>query len=340
MTGPAPELPGLNQAALTRWLSEHVPTVTPPISFSLVAGGRSNLTYRLTDANGQRWVLRRPPLGHESGTAHNVLREAFVLSAFADTDVPVPRVDARCDDPGVTGAPFYLMAFVDGFPLETAADAERIAIECRRDAGFAMIDALAAIHRVEVDKTDLHTLARPGSYVQRQLRRWRAQFHAVTARSVPLIDEVADRLAARAPAHEHRGFVHGDFRSGNLLFDPAGRVHAVLDWELSAVGDVNADLGWLMASWTSDTAMWWKPAPGDGFPTAEELLTRYREASGRAVPDVRYYESFALWRLACIAEGVYARFSGDAMAGQELDVDALGRRVLNLVEAADRALDA
>lgn len=339
MTGPAPALPGLNQDALTRWLVEQVPAMTPPITFSLVAGGRSNLTYRLTDANGQRWVLRRPPLGHESGTAHNVLREAFVLSAFADTDVPVPRVDARCDDTTVTGAPFYLMGFVDGFPLETAADAERITPERRRDAGFAMVDALAAIHRVDVDNTDLQTLARPGSFVQRQLRRWRAQFHAVTTRSIPMIDEVADRLAAKAPEDEHRGFVHGDFRAGNLLFDPAGRVRAVLDWELCTVGDVRADLGWLISSWTSDTALWWKPSPGDGFPTADELLTRYQEASGRAVPDVHYFEGFALWRLACIAEGVYTRFSGDAMAGQEIDVDTLGQRVINLVEAAHRTLD-
>jgi len=310
-----------------------------------IAGGHSNLTYRITDATGGRWALRRPPTGMVLATAHDMSREWRFLQALAPTAVPVAPPIAYCADPEVIGAEFYLMGFVDGDVLGDEEAGHRLAVGApRRSAGLDAVDVLAAMHAVDPDQVGLGDLHRPGGYLQRQLRRWHRQVHESKVPDLAVVDAAHERLVRRAdalPQPEVR-IAHGDFRLGNLAVGPDGRVRAVFDWELATLGDPLADLGWLIASWgrPGDVVPPTIPGPSlvEGYPEAAELVARYAERSGRDVSDLGFYVAFARWRSACIGAGVYSRYAAGVMGGGEPDGGAA--RLRSVHEQAAAALAA
>jgi aminoglycoside phosphotransferase (APT) family kinase protein len=308
---------------VSAWLDEHVDGVHGPYDFELITGGRSNLTYRVTDRSDVVFVLRRPPTGNVLASAHDMVREHRIISAVGGTNVPVPRTMGVCTDVDVNGAPFYVMSYVDGVVLDSAERAAPMSTEQRRRAGEHLIDVLADLHAVDVDAVGLGDLAKRDGYVERQVRRWTTQWEKSKTRELPAIDEVARRLANDLPTQHGVCIAHGDFRFGNCLVDTeAGRVTAVLDWELCTLGDPLADVGYLGVYWSDpgeEQARPNDPTGIEGFPTYAELLERYARRTGRDLSNIAYYVAFSSWRLAVISEGVFARFLHGAMGDQEID---------------------
>jgi aminoglycoside phosphotransferase (APT) family kinase protein len=300
-----------------RWLAGHVDGLAVPVEFGLVSGGRSNLTYRVTDAAGTAYALRRPPTGGVLSTAHDVSREWRFISAVAPTAVPVARPVAYCADATVTGAEFYLMGFVEGLVLADSEAGLALAPRARARAAEHLVDVLVALHALDPVVIGLGDMVRKTGYLERQLRRWHAQVHATDAPELPLLDEVHDLLARRIPA-QSSGVVHGDYRAGNVAFGPDGAVRAVFDWELATSGDPMADLGWLASTWPDPDDPLPPTTPGPstvaGFPARAELVQRYARCSGRDVSDLPYWVAFSRWRSACIGVGVRARYLAGHMA--------------------------
>ena len=339
MTNP----PGIDEPNVTAWLSKRVPALVEPLTFDLIAGGRSNLTYRVTDAAGTRWVLRRPPLGHVLATAHDMGREHRIISALADSPVPVPSVVGLCDDESVNGAPFYVMDFCDGLIVRDEAVGAQLSLEARRRAGFGLVDVLAAIHSVDVDAVGLGDLARREGYVARQLSRWKGQWDATKDSEDPTMDLLHDRLAATTPEQGPATIVHGDYRLDNCIVGPDGDIRAVLDWELCTLGDRRADLGLMLVYWVSadDDVDLGIPAATqlEGFPTRAELLARYVELTGLDVSEVGWFEAFGYWKLAVILQGVFVRYRAGAMGDDGSDGGGFDVLVRRLGEAGLAALD-
>jgi aminoglycoside phosphotransferase (APT) family kinase protein len=334
---------GIDEEKVGAWLADNIAGVAAPFTFELIAGGRSNLTFRATDAKGVALVVRRPPLGHVLASAHDMGREHRLISAVGTTDVPVPPALGLCTDESVNGAPFYVMGFVDGVVLDTPEKAEVMDRETRRAAGLHLIDVLAALHAVDVDAVGLGDLARPGGYVERQLKRWSTQWANSKTRELPVIDEIERRLRQRIPEQQGTSIAHGDYRFGNCLVDPvAGRVKAVLDWELCTLGDPLADLGYIGVYWTDDGTEQKRgndPTAAGGFPLYAELVERYAEKTGRDVSNVQYYVAFGSFRLAVIAEGVYARYLNGVMGDDKVDLEQMKAGVEVTAQAAINALD-
>ncbi|MFI1464018.1 phosphotransferase family protein [Nocardia carnea] len=330
---------GIDTERVTAWFADHIPGVVPPLGFDLITGGRSNLTYRVhNDGYGARWVLRRPPTGNVLASAHDVVREFRILDLLAGTRVPVPPVLGYCTDHAVTGADFYVMEYVDGIVPDNSESAAVIPRASRAALSRNIIDTLAAVHAVDTTTGRLAELRRPGSYLERQLRRWHRQLTAGGVGPGP-IWEVHDLLVRRMPGERWTGIAHGDFRPGNLLIGADGTVRAVLDWELWTVGDVMADIGWLTTAWTSAEPFGWAPDPAEGYLDIDTVLSRYADITGRSLDDLPYYRAFALWRLAAIAEGVSARFRAGVMGEQEIDVPELAERPARLAESARAILN-
>ena len=333
---------GIDAANVTRWFLDHAEDVEPPLSFDLIAGGRSNLTFRVDDAAGHAWVLRRPPLGQVLATAHDMGREHKIISALAPTDVPVAPTIGLCTDEDVNGAPFYVMGFVDGL-IARGVDAGRLlTVEARERAGHDLPEVLARIHAVDPDAVGLGDLGRKEGYIERQLRRWYRQWESSKTRELPVVDEVHDALAARVPEQGPAAIVHGDYRLDNCILSPDGRIAAVLDWELCTLGDPLADVGLLLVYWTdrNDTtsALMETTTTLDGFPDRTELIRRYAAASGRDVGDVDFYVAFGFWKLACILEGVNARYQGGVM-GESDSFQGFAGQVEMLARRAQAVLD-
>lgn len=334
---------GIRAATLVPWLEKHVPDLAPPLTFTFVAGGRSNLTYRVTDSTGHDYVLRRPPLKQVLATAHDMGREHRIISALGATEVPVPRALAICDDPEITGAPFYVMAFVDGHVVRDSATAARVlTAEARRTASESLVDVLAAIHAVDVDAVGLGELGRREGYIERQLKRWRGQLEHATSPVPPELLEVHDQLRTMIPDQESTGIVHGDYRLDNCVVGDDGKVRAVLDWELCTLGDTLADIGQMLVYWTDpddenvNEALVGAPTVVPGFLRRDEVAALYAERAGRDLRDVDFYVAFASWRIGCILQGVTDRYRDGAMADEGIDVDVFAERVRGMgVRAAE-----
>lgn len=335
---------GIDVAPVSRWLDQHIEGITGPYSFDLITGGRSNLTYKVTDSSGTTVVLRRPPTGNVLASAHDMVREHTIISAVGQTDVPVPHTMGVCTDETVNGAPFYVMSLVDGVVLDSEAAAADMTIEQRRRAGEHLIDVLADLHAVDVDAVGLGDLAKRTGYVERQVRRWTMQWEKSKTRELASIDEVGRRLAADLPEQVGASIAHGDYRFGNCLVDTdAGRVTAVLDWELCTLGDPLADVGYLGVYWSDPGEKQGRPNDPTGivgFPTYAELLERYARRTGRDLSNIGYYVAFSSWRLAVISEGVYARFVNGAMGSQEIDAETLAGFKTGTEQLAEEALAA
>jgi aminoglycoside phosphotransferase (APT) family kinase protein len=336
----APE--GIDRAGVEGWFAAHVPGVEPPLSFERISGGHSNLTYRVSDAAGRCWVLRRPPLGKRLGSAHDMGREHKVVSALGPTPVPVAPVVGLCEDESVNGAPFYAMEFVEGPILRGVAEAEAFPGEAdRRAIGERVADTLVAIHAVDPDAVGLGDLGRKEDYVARQLRRWHGQWEKSKTRELAAIDAVHDRLAARIPEQGPATIVHGDYRLDNMILTPQGEVAAVVDWELCTLGDPLADVGLLMVYWAEegdDDAALGQPATmAPGFPSRDELAARYAERSDRDLSDLDFFVALGYWKLAIILEGVYARYAAGQYGKVDEGIQQFARLVERLAEAADEA---
>ncbi len=335
--------PGIDEAGVTAWFQAEVPDARPPLRFERLPGGRSNLTYRVRDAAGGDFVLRRPPLHGVLQSAHDMAREHRIIAALAATEVPVPAALGLCEDPAVTGAPFYLMAYVDGaVPSDEATVVAAFDEQARAAAADSLVDALVALHGVDPDAVGLGTLGRREGYLERQLRRWKRQLEQSRTRELPVLDEVHRRLEAAVPAQVGPArVVHGDYRLDNVILSPAGRVLAVLDWELCTLGDPLADVGLLLVYWAEpgDTALPLGTAPTrlPGFPPRAALTAAYAARSGRAVDQLDYYMAFGYWKLAVILEGVYARYTAGAYGEGDDTWRAFAGTVVQL---ADRALEA
>jgi aminoglycoside phosphotransferase (APT) family kinase protein len=335
---------GIDIDRVTAWLESRA-DVHPPLTFDLIQGGHSNLTFRVTDTTGGRWVLRRPPLGQVLATAHDMSREHRILSALGPTDVPVPPVIGLCEDDEVNGAPFYVMEFVDGTVVRDVSIAGQLSTDQRRAAGLSIVDTLAQIHAVDVDQVGLGDLGRKDGYIARQLKRWYGQFERSKSREIPLIDEVYHHLLSEIPEQGPATIVHGDYRLDNCMLDDTGQIVAVLDWEICTLGDPLADVGLLQVYWADpdEPTHSGLPAPTsvEGFPTKAELMARYADASGRDLSGIDFYVAFGYWKLACIIEGVYARYRGGAMGdrgGDSSAFDFFGEQVIALAEAARQAV--
>lgn len=300
------------------WLTANIAGATAPFSYTQIAGGHSNLTFKVDDAAGHSYVLRRPPLGHRLASAHDMTREYKIIAGLATSAVPVAPALGLCTDELVNELPFYVMSYVDGYVIRDKATAESVlgVNGCRR-ASESIVDTMAAIHGVDLSTAGLDDLGRHEGYIARQLKRWHGNIVEQRTRELPLVDAVFEELSKRIPEQGPATLVHGDYRLDNCMVDASGNVIAVLDWEICTLGDPMADLGLLMVYWTGpqDSASAWSnpvnTAPG--FFNRAELAERYAAVSGRDISQLDFYVAFAYWKLACILEGVYARYLGGAL---------------------------
>ncbi len=312
---------GVDVASVTEWFEAHIPGARGPLTFDLIAGGHSNLTYRVDDADGHRFVLRRPPLGQVLATAHDMGREHKIISALGPTDVPVAPALGLCTDDAVNGAPFYVMSYVEGRVLRDGPAAQQVDEAARARASESVADTLARIHAVDPDAVGLGDLGKKEDYIPRQLKRWYGQWEKSKTRELAIIDQVHDELLATVPDQGPATIVHGDYRLDNCMTDDHGSVIAVLDWEICTLGDPLADVGLLMVYWTeADDAvpmLLTAPTAQPGFLSRAQVLDRYAAASGRDLRQIDYYTAFGYWKLACIVEGVYARYLGGSMGSND-----------------------
>jgi aminoglycoside phosphotransferase (APT) family kinase protein len=342
----APE--GINAGQVTEWMAAQLPELRRPLTFTLIAGGRSNLTYRVEDAEGRAWALRRPPLHHVLPTAHDMTREFRLIHSLGPVGIPVHVALGLCTDEAVNERPFYVMEFVEGHILRTAKEAEAAFDEAtRRTIGDHMADTLAALHDVDPDAVGLGDLGRHEGYIERQLKRWRGQYEQMQVEGVDhggLVERVSDELARRIPKQQRTSIVHGDYRMDNVVLADDGRVRAILDWEICTLGDPLADLGLLMDYWADrDDAMGAligvSPTTAVGFSTRAQVRERYAEVSDLDTSGIDYYVAFGYWKLACILQGVYARYVAGAGAGDTGSVDAFPAQVGRLFEMAEQSLE-
>ena len=377
--------PGIGSPArLEAWLAGHLsddhgdsPGGEPVelAEVDLIAGGRSNLTYRLaiSGPSGRRLiVLRRPPLGHVLPTAHDMSREFRVHAALTGTAVPVARPLAFCEDADVIGAPFYVMEFVPGAVIRTRQDTVGLTPGQGRDLSEALADMLAAIHGVDVAATGLAGLGRGSGYLKRQLDRWQRQWDLSATREVPGYADLVARLTSALPAEGETTLVHGDFRLDNVLVQlaPRPRIAAVVDWEMATLGDPLADLGLTLVYWTDPGEEGWltpeqlapaapeAPAASQdpaakapqatrslgtdataspGFLSRAEFAAGYAERTGRDISRIGYYVAFGYFKLAAVLEGIHARYLQHQTVGEGFDQDGLA--VPALITRAHQVLD-
>jgi len=289
--------------------------------------------------------LRRPPVANVLATAHDMAREHRVMSALWPTPVPVPRMVGLCEDAALIGAPFFAMGWVEGSVVRTDTDAEKFSVEVRQTMGRSVVRNLAEIHKVDIDAVGLGDFAKRESYIERQLNRWKEQVDATSTPSLPAIERGHAELLGAIPDQGPARLIHGDYRLDNTIVDAEGHVLAVLDWELTTLGDPLADLGAMLTYWTRPgdptIALPDPPTLADGFIERDEVVATYQDAVGASVKDVRYYYAFATWRLACILDGVVARYRAGAMgADNDFDPDEWALKVTSLAETAlDRMAD-
>ncbi len=348
------EIAGINLPNVSRFFAERVPGGDVALEFSLISGGRSNLTY-LVRGGEQEWVLRRPPLGHVLPTAHDMTREYRVLAALADTEVPVARPLALCEDAAVNDMPFYVMEYRPGIILSYAPPAGYAETPAsRRAISLALIDTMVRLHAVDYRAVGLEGFGHPDGYVERQVRRWAQQWERSKTAALPEIEVLAERLRAALPTSAAPTIVHGDFRLGNLALHPydPGRVVAVFDWEMATLGDPLADLGYTLIYWADpddeiDPASIGSVSPftmQPGYLRRAELVEEYARRSGRDAAAIDFYQVLALYKLAIISEGIYARYLqgktlGEGFAGMTRPSGPLATRALAIANASsDRRL--
>ena len=337
-----PDPAGVRVREVTAWCEANIPGCVGPLRFTLVAGGRSNYTYRVDAADGNVFVLRRPPLGHLLPSAHDMAREYRIISALAPTVVPVAPALGICFDDTVTDHPFYVMGYVEGLILRNEQDAAALAMPARQRAGESIVDVLSDLHSLDVDEVGLGELGKRDGYVARQLKRWHTQFTQSKTREVPAVDEVFAELSKRIPEQQGVSIVHGDYRLDNTMVDASGNIVAVLDWEICTLGDPLADLGLLMVYWPEpadpNPPLGFAATVAPGFATRKQLIERYSQRSQRDLSSIDFYVAFGYWKLACILDGVYTRYASGVMGDDGYDFSVLDTQVNNLALTAAATL--
>ncbi len=335
MTDVPTDLPGMDLDALGRFLDDVAPgLLSGPLNGTLITGGKSNLTYVVSDGSTEV-VVRRPPLGHVLATAHDMGREHRVMAALATTDVPVPRMLAQCADDSVLGAPFYVMERVEGTPYRLATQLEPLGAERVSTIVGRLVDTLVVLHAVDPELVGLADFGRPQGYLGRQVNRWKKQMDSSRHRDLPGEEELHAGLAATIPPESgDGGIVHGDYRLDNVLVDGADTVSAVLDWEMATLGDPLTDLATLLVY--QDLA---RAAPGSvsdvalaqGYPSQNEVTELYAKGSGRDVAHLGFYRALACYKLAAILEGIHYRHSrGQTVGAGFEDMGGTPRALLDL----------
>ena len=337
-------IPGYDTVAVQAWIEAHVTGLEPPFTWTRLEGGHSNLTYLLQDARGRRAVIRRPPMGELLPKAHDMAREWALISALGPTPVPVPAALGFCEDPSVTGAHFYVMGWVDGHPLYKSADTDRwVPQEQRVRYTDSFIDALAGLHSLDPDALGLGDLGKKDSYVGRQLKTWYRSWMASIEPARyddPRAHSLQQYFLTNLPDQGPARIVHGDYGPHNCLVGPDCTVAAVVDWEISTLGDPLADLAYALNFWpdpmdsvvTKEDAATGVP----GFPGRAYMAQRYAERTGRDLSRLDYSGGFNRWKSAAIVHGVYARYMEGKKSTAGVDLDALRLRVeQSLVLAAE-----
>jgi aminoglycoside phosphotransferase (APT) family kinase protein len=332
-----PGLPGLDLDRFGAWFDGACPgEAGGPLRGRLLAGGRSNLTYEVTDG-ARHWVVRRPPLGHVLATAHDMAREYRVITALRDTSVPVPLTYALCQDAGVLGAPFYVMARVDGVPYRTAAQAAVLGPERLGAVVHRMIATLAQLHAVVPAEVGLADFGRPEGFLARQVRRWKQQLDASRSRPLAGIDELHAGLAARQPAESAPAIVHGDYRLDNVLAGADDQIAAVVDWEMATLGDPLTDVGLLIVYQRMDRLGEGPMASSaPGYPGESEVLAQYAADSGRDLAGLGFYIALASFKAAVILEGIHYRYVHGQTVGTGFE--QIGAQVEPLIASGLAAL--
>ncbi|MFJ5103945.1 phosphotransferase family protein [Streptomyces sp. NPDC088554] len=314
--------PGLDTERLRGHLDRVLPGLADgALDARLIEGGRSNLTYSVTDGTS-RWVVRRPPLGHVLATAHDMRREYRVIEALHPTAVPVPAPLLLCEDASVLGAPFYVMEYVTGTPYRTAEQLAPLGPERTRAAVLSLVDTLVELHAVDPGAVGLGDFGRPDGFLDRQLRRWGKQLDASRDRELAGIDELHTSLGRALPRSPAPTVIHGDYRLDNVLLGEDDRIRAVLDWEMSTLGDPLTDLG-LLVMYSAPLDVAGSPisttAGAAGHPSPGELIERYAAASGRDTSALAWYTAFAWFKLAVILEGIHYRYTLGQTLGSGFD---------------------
>ena len=333
MTKSQADPPGLDLGRLSEYID------SGGLSATIFAGGRSNLTYAVTDGTN-RWVLRRPPLGHVLPTAHDMAREHRVLDALSRAGFPVPRPVLLCTDPEPIGAPFYLMEYVDGTIYRDATALAALGPDAVRELVLSLIDTLADLHALDPAAIGLADFGRPEGFNERQVRRWKKQLDASRSRDLPGIDDLYTRLAERVP--EGGGaVVHGDYRLDNVLIGPHREVAAVLDWEMSTLGDPLGDLALTMLyaerPLLTRDGLPYAPIDLPGHPSTAEMAAHYARRSGHDLGDLSWYLGFAAFKVAVILEGVHYRYAHGQTVGEGFET--VGAMVEPLVKQGHRSLE-
>lgn len=338
---------GYDVPAVEAWIREHVDGIEPPLNWTRLEGGHSNLTYRIDDAQGNAAVIRRPPQGELLPKAHDMSREWRVISALGPTAVPVPAAMGFCESPDVTGAWFYVMGLVDGRPLYSKADTESWVPEDRRETlGHSFIDVLADLHALDPDELGLGDLGKKEGYVERQLKTWYRSWQA-SVEPAQLDDERAhalkDFFLAHMPEQGPARLVHGDYGFHNCLIGPDSTVAAVVDWEISTLGDPLADLAYALNQWVEpediDNPDVQAATAVNGLPTRESLAERYAARAGADISQLDFYVGFNRWKTACIVHGVYARYMEGKKSTEGVDLEGLRGRILQALDLSQAAID-
>ena len=330
---------GLDLVALSAWLGQANPdllNLSRPLSASLITGGKSNLTYTVSDGTHEV-IVRRPPLGHVLATAHDMSREYHVMDALAQSPVPVPAMYGLCEDPEVLGAPFYVMEKAEGTAFQRASELNELGPVRVRAISERLVDTLVTLHAVDYNHVGLSDFGRPEGYLERQVSRWRKQLEKSRSRELPGLDELANWLSNSVPSAAAGTIVHGDFRLDNALIDSNDQVSAVLDWEMSTLGDPLTDVALMLAYQQlaldtpdgEDAAVTDAPKAA-GYLSIDEVTERYARLSGRDVSHLGFHLALAYFKLAVILEGIYLRFSQGQTLGSGFD--KIGDGIFGLIE--------
>jgi aminoglycoside phosphotransferase (APT) family kinase protein len=305
----------------------------------LIAGGRSNVTYLVSDDRGAQIVVRRPPFGSDATTAPHLQREWNFISALDNTAVRVPKALVLAAEGSPLGVPCYAMSYIEGLVVHDSDGAAALEVPARRVLAESLIDQMVALHRLDIDEIGLGDVARRHGYASRQIKRWKLQWEQTQLASAAAVDEAYVALADNLPTGERTAVVHGDFRLGNAVCSPAGETLGLLDWELATLGHPLADLGWLLSWWAddpSDEVFLYKDPPSllAGFPSRSELTVRYRDRAGCDIDDLPFYVALSYWRGACIGAGVIDRYkSGSMPPDDSFDLDLMHQMVVARAEA-------
>jgi aminoglycoside phosphotransferase (APT) family kinase protein len=339
--------PGYNVPAVEAWITAHVPQLTPPLTWIRLEGGHSNLTFKLRDAQGNEAVIRRPPMGELLPKAHDMGREWSVIRGLGNTPVPVPAALGFCEDPSVTGAHFYVMGMIDGHPLYKAEDTQQWVPQDRRMImSDSFIDVLADLHSVDPDTVGLSDLGKKDDYIGRQLKTWYRSWLA-SAEPAQYDDPRAHALQKyfleNTPDQGPARIVHGDYGLHNTLIGPQGTIAAVVDWEISTLGDPLADLAYALNQWFDPTdppnPRVVPPTSLRGFARRPYLADRYGARTGRDLSKLDFYVGFNRWKTAAIIHGVYARYMEGKKSTDGVDMPGLRRAIDIALMQSEQAVE-